>query len=361
MSGDLLKSQLEDIIDGHTSLSYTPGVWEAHKDLYEDPENPDRIILFYSQASWEKSAQDPGSGYAQYWNREHLWPRSYGVGTSGPDNTDLFHLVPANKAVNDTRGNLYFDESDPTDPNFADPAYSIAPDCTMDSDSWEPADGQKGWVARAMFYMTTRYSYLSLVNTPPDPAPNTSSSRMAQLSTLLDWNRRFPPAAKELEVNQRVYENYQFNRNPYIDFPEFADAVWVEGPSWGAWRLAHFSLEELLDVTVSGDAADPDSDGLNNLMEMARYSDPREPDPSPLEMLSNSPGQITIRYLRASDTSQLNLVMVLESSPNMLDWSPVPQDGAVSAPAGTGQQSVTIEAAIPAAESRFYRLSVARP
>lgn len=29
------------------------------------------------------------------WNREHVWPKSYGVGYSGPDFSDLHHLFPA--------------------------------------------------------------------------------------------------------------------------------------------------------------------------------------------------------------------------------------------------------------------------
>ena len=56
-SGNQLKSALNSIIDNHNSVSYTPGVWNAHKDLYEDPDNSDNIILFYSQASVSKSTQ----------------------------------------------------------------------------------------------------------------------------------------------------------------------------------------------------------------------------------------------------------------------------------------------------------------
>ena len=33
-SGTVLKNALNSIIDNHNSLSYTPGVWDAHKDLY---------------------------------------------------------------------------------------------------------------------------------------------------------------------------------------------------------------------------------------------------------------------------------------------------------------------------------------
>ena len=104
-SGSVLKSALNSIIDNHNSLSYTPGVWNAHKDLYEDPDNTDNIILFYSQDSIDKSNQDSGGSPDTYFNREHLWPRSYGISYSGSAYTDLHHLVPVYKGVNSSRSN----------------------------------------------------------------------------------------------------------------------------------------------------------------------------------------------------------------------------------------------------------------
>ena len=216
-SGSELKSALNSIIDNHNSISYTPGVWDAHKDLYEDPNNADNIILFYSQASIDKSNQDSGGSPNTYFNREHLWPRSYGIGTSGSDNTDLHHLVPVYKGVNSARSNKYFDNSDPSQSDYENPTNDLSPNCTANSDTFEPGDAQKGHVARAILYMTTRYDYLELVNTPPSASPSTSDNRMAQLRTLLDWNRKALPALKEKNNNQKIYELYQNNRNPFID------------------------------------------------------------------------------------------------------------------------------------------------
>ena len=361
--GDTLKLTLRDIIDGHTSLSYTPGVWNAHKDLYEDPDNPNNIILFYSQDSISKALQDSGSSPSNYWNREHLWPRSYGVDDTSASNTDIFNLVPAYKGVNSDRNNNYFDYADPTASGYADPAHPLAPLCKeVENLSWEPADGQKGWVARAMFYMATRYSHLNLVSTPPSPAPVTNGTNMAQLSSLLIWNRQFGPTARERTVNQRIFDNYQHNRNPFIDYPEFADAIWVNGPSWGAWRLAHFSLTELLDETVSGDLQDPDGDGLANIIEMARYSDPRSPDSAPLVAKTVNSGSVELSFLRAADTAHLNLAISLQSSPDLVEWDTVPLTGATTDPAGPGQVTVTVTVALPPeGNPEFYRLTVIRP
>lgn len=358
LEGTTLKNTLESVIDGHRRISYSAAE-NAHRDLYEDPNDSSRMILFYSQASWDKDADDPGFGSAEYWNREHLWPRSYGVGDSGDDNSDLFHLVPANKYINSIRGNKFFDVSNPADASYKDPPSSLVPECSSDSNSWEPGDGQKGWVARAMFYMTTRYDYLELVDTPPFPASD--DTLMAQLSVLLDWNRKFLPATKEKEVNQRIYDDYQLNRNPYIDYPEFADAVWVGHPSWGSWRLEHFTLAELLNPAISGDDADPDKDGLANIVEMARYSNPRIRDARPAVEGSISGNAVTLSFRRADSTGNLNLQVVLEVSTNLTSWDPVDLGSAGINPAGPYQEEVVITRNVNAGEIEFYRLRVERP
>ena len=360
LTGTTLKTTLEGIIDGHTVLSYGD-VWVAHKDLYEDPDNSANLILFYSQASISKALQDNGQSPGTYFNREHLWPNSLGIDRDLPMYSDVFNLVPAYKGVNSARGNKFFDNSSPALPGYQDPAHELAPLCKENSYLWEPADAQKGWVARALLYMTTRYVNLILIDTSPLFALNTNESRMAQLSVMLEWNRRFLPAAKEIDVNQRIFDNYQGNRNPYIDFPEFADRIWITGPSWGGWRLEHFSLQELTDELVSGDLADPDADGLTNLMEMARYSDPRAAEAGPVLDFVDTGGSLVIRFVRASDFTSLNLEFILEESPDLLDWSPVDLAGATTDPLDANSETVELAVEVDPANPRFFRLRALRP
>lgn len=356
LNGGTLRAELGDIIDGHNALSYTPGVWTAHKDLYEDPNNSNNIILFYSGASIDKSLQDSGSP-SNYWNREHLWPNSYGIDGSSPRYTDIFNLVPAYKGVNSARGNKYFDET-----ANDNPAHQYAPECHTDSTSWEPADPQKGWAARALFYMSTRYSDLELVDISQSANLSTSQNKMAQLDVALDWNRRFLPSDKEKEVNDRIYTDYQNNRNPYIDFPEFADAVWVGHPSWGSWRLAYFTLGELLDASTSSDEADPDKDGLSNLLEMAMYSNPNAPNQESLSGSINADeSSVVLSFLRASSLDDLNLSLVLEASSDLQTWTEVPLDSAtISAGPTAYQNRIYITRTLNAGEREFYRLRATR-
>ena len=49
---------------------------------------------------------------------------------------------------------------------------------------------------------------------------------MGKLSTLLLWHALDPPDALESNKNDRVYFNYQSNRNPFIDHPEWVEQIW---------------------------------------------------------------------------------------------------------------------------------------
>ena len=369
-SGSQLKSALNSIIDNHTSLSYTPGVWNAHKDLHEDPNNSNNIILFYSQASVSKSTQQGSGGSgAEAFNREHLWPRSYGVGTSGSDNTDIHHLVPTYVSVNSSRGNKYFDYSDPEADGYSSPAYELAPLCTSTSETFEPGDGQKGHVARAILYMTTRYDYLELINTPPSDAPVTDGNQMAQLNRLLKWDRDFLPTNNERLVNQKIFTYYQGNRNPYVDYPELADAVWLEGPSWGKWRLDNFSLSELLDSSVSGDTADPDQDGISNLLERAMYTDPREKNTTDALSAQLINGIFNLSFTRAIDSTNLNASIKLERSSDLSNWTTVDLSEATINTVTPEQEIVTLSlntvssgiSDILIAPAQYYRIVAVNP
>ncbi len=222
-----LKSALNGIIkNGHTVILYD-SLFGPLKVIWQDPANSSRFILAYSAASILKSTPVDITG----WNREHLWPRSRGNGEHlGPDDSDLFHVVPVDWNVNTQRGNLYFDTSNTADSGYTNPAHADAPLCTRDSDSWEPIATQKGDIARTLFYMATRYD-----GTEPNTqdlelvALSPTGPQMGNLNTLLAWHAADPPDAAELARNDLIFTAYQHNRNPFIDHPEYAAAIWGAG------------------------------------------------------------------------------------------------------------------------------------
>ena len=55
--------------------------------------------------------------------------------------------------------------------------------------------------------------------------PDKDSFVMGKLSTLLSWHAEDPVSDEESARNARICTTYQFNRNPFIDHPEFVNCV----------------------------------------------------------------------------------------------------------------------------------------
>ncbi|MFE7507628.1 endonuclease I family protein [Promicromonospora sp. NPDC057488] len=217
LTGEALKAELNDIISVSDSVSYSE-VWDGLMASDEDPANPDNVILLYTG---ESRAKGLNGGDVGDWNREHVWAKSHGdFGTATGPGTDLHHLRPADVQVNGIRGNKDFDDGGS--------AVSGAPGNYTDSDSFEPRDDVKGDVARMILYMAVRWegedSFADLE--PNDTVNNGSAPYHGKLSTLLEWNDADPVSAFEANRNDVIYEQFQHNRNPFIDHPEWADAIW---------------------------------------------------------------------------------------------------------------------------------------
>ena len=218
-SGEGLKQALHEIINKHVDFSYYYSKFIInYSDA--DPANPDNVILFYLQEP--RNASEYGTGGDKI-NREHVWAKSHG-GFSGirPMDGDAFNLRPADASVNTSRSNKDFDNVQP-----GGTQHPEANECWYNSTSWEPGPATKGQVARILFYMATRYEgtngemdleVVDKVSTSPSP-------EHGKLSTLLEWNKQYPPTDFERQRNERIFQMQQ-NRNPFIDHPEFANYIW---------------------------------------------------------------------------------------------------------------------------------------
>ena len=219
LNGEALKSALHNIIKNHTEYSYDE-VWSILQETDEDPSNHNNVRLLYT--GWSYSKNNHG-GSASQWNREHVWPKSHGnFGTSRGPGTDVHHLRPADVTVNSRRGNLDFDNGGS---EYID--GDGATGCNVDSNSWEPRDEVKGDVARMIFYMAVRYDGgngeidLEMVDNT-----NSSGPTLGKMSTLLAWNHQDPPDDFERNRNDIIYSDWQHNRNPFVDYPDFAAWIW---------------------------------------------------------------------------------------------------------------------------------------
>lgn len=216
-TGTPLKTSLHQIIRTNTTLSYDQ-VWDALRATDQDPDNPANVILLYTGRSQSKTTN---GGRVDDWNREHVWAKSHGgFGTATGPGTDVHHLRPTDVSVNAERGNKDFD--------LGGSPVGEAPGNYTDADSWEPRNAVKGDVARMIFYMAVRYQggdgFADLeVN---DSVNNGGNPYIGRLSVLRQWNAQDLPDAFETRRNQVIYDDYQHNRNPFVDHPEWVDAIW---------------------------------------------------------------------------------------------------------------------------------------
>ena len=190
-------------------------------------------------------------------NREHVWCQSRGfkasTGASGPAGTDVHHLISGDGYVNQSIHNNhpygFVDRNkvqsngnkEYTSNNFLGKSLSFS---SSDKNVFEPQDSDKGDIARAIFYMAARYNnlanekgvisefepFLQLANeiTSEDTeySSDTKSVKMGILQDLLVWHHMDPVDEYEIHRNNLIYNNYQHNRNPFIDYPEWVDYVW---------------------------------------------------------------------------------------------------------------------------------------
>ncbi len=235
-TGNELKNALYLIIKDHTALSYD-ALWTAFQ--YTDKKSNGKVWDMYSDipngtAPYEFtfSSDQCGnySGEGVCYNREHSFPKSW-FSDATPMYTDLFHLYPTDGYVNGKRSNYPFGEV--TNPTWTSLNGSELGPCSFPGYSgtvFEPRDEFKGDFARSYFYMATRYHNVisnwssEMLDGTQFPAFTTWAKNL-----LLKWNNDDPVSQKELDRNNIIYSNYQHNRNPFIDHPEYAEQIWGDG------------------------------------------------------------------------------------------------------------------------------------
>lgn len=140
-----------------------------------------------------------------------------------------------------------------------------------------------------------------------------------------------------------------------------ASAV-IEDKPYDAWRFARFTAEQLADADVSGPDADPDADGLANLLEYALGAEPLSADASARAPAAGvDADHLTLAYHAPSGRS--DITYVAEWSTDLVAW----QSGTgiaeeLSRIAGEGGDNVIVRAvaSLSTQPRQFLRLRVSR-
>lgn len=237
LRGESLKTALHNLVEkSHESRSYKQ-LYNAflESDIDREYEGDGSVIDIYSE---RPSQSDPYNyfnrgdtcgqyrGEGQCFNREHIFPQG-AFGKRSPMKSDFFHLYPTDGYVNNIRGSLVFGEvreAEYTSKNGSKMGSSVNADYRRDV--FEPIDEFKGDVARALLYFAIRYE--DRVRSFRHDLLDGSTFQVYRgwiLKTLIKWHKLDPVSAWEIRRND-VGEDFQGNRNPLIDHPEFVSQIW---------------------------------------------------------------------------------------------------------------------------------------
>ena len=244
LSGYALKTELYNIIKDHNAQGYS-AIWNFYDSSARDTyfENDNSILDMYSEKpngsdSYNYTAVSDQcgnySGEGGCYNREHSFPKSWFGGTIEPMNSDVHHIYATDGYVNSKRSNFPFGEvaSASFTSTNGSKLGSAASSLNYSGTVFEPIDEFKGDFARAYFYMATRYENVigtwQTKTTSSNAVLNGSSNQVFEswvVAMLLNWHNSDPVSQMELDRNQAAFE-FQGNRNPYIDHPEFVEMIW---------------------------------------------------------------------------------------------------------------------------------------
>ena len=196
---------------------------------------------------------DPGSSSGQVkcfysgkstssFNREHVWAQSLSGSTSnsstnlyGSDygGSDIHHLRPAISSYNSLRSNAAFGVVYGPKSGMSTIPHTSGKNNYITGAVIEPIDSIKGDVARIVMYMYmhysssicndgSTYSFVGAMNIHYIMGPNDKNECF---DLLREWNALDPVDDYERNRNE-VAASKQGNRNPFIDHPTYADAIW---------------------------------------------------------------------------------------------------------------------------------------
>ncbi|MDR2822872.1 MAG: endonuclease [Acholeplasmatales bacterium] len=220
-----ISSLRELLTSGFIKHSYNEAGKGAILIEADTPYKEDYVLGIYDGTHFERDWKN-GTNF----EREHVWCNSRlgmdRVTSSGKNQASDLHNLRAiggvhSTTINQKRSDRYF-VNDELNPYIGH---------TVGTNAFYPGANDKGDVARILLYMYVMYDFLKLesnLNVLNNYSPyQMSSAAIGDLSVLLAWNIEDPVDDFERHRNDIIY-NYQHNRNPFIDHPEYFSIILSE-------------------------------------------------------------------------------------------------------------------------------------
>ena len=198
----------------------------AYVNVDYDLNNESNIICYYDGNSM---SGDWGDG--NQFNREHVWPQSFGASDTQPMGYDMHSVRPCLPSTNSSRSNKGYGET--TGTHIYDPDKST----NKNYSNYNPQNlgSYRGDAARMIMYDYLCYGEAggnknSLYNGKAQVLQSfgTGDEKIFEsLHIMLKWHMQDPPSLTEMVRNDGA-QDYQGNRNPLIDYPELAIQVFLD-------------------------------------------------------------------------------------------------------------------------------------
>ena len=233
----------------------------SYIDVDKDLNTSGNIIGYYDGRSMSGTW---GTGY----NREHTWPQSKGANKNITMGHDMQSVRPTSTSVNSDRGNTAYGEGvnyyDPNDVKINNTNYK-----TINMGSY------RGDAARVILY---DYIVYGSVGNYKNSLFNGNAQLLNKLGTegvfesltiLVKWHMQDPPSLTEMVRNDGA-QQYQGNRNPFIDYPELVIQMFKNNAS-----ITTYNVQYTTDATVQPRYAYTTKDGFITYLSYADGTHPQ--------------------------------------------------------------------------------------
>ena len=218
---------------GFTTLGYD-GLLDVYP--YSDVNDDGTIHDYYSKTTHYHmgDANKSYSAEGDSFNREHSIPKSWWGGSKANQGCDVYIVVPTDGYVNNRRSNFPFGLTNGETYKSHGDYCKLGPSLISSynsTDVFEPGDDKKGDFARIHFYALTKWD--NAWNWTQGNGGSTFSGSLNvnmgltdyALNLFLQWHSQDPVDDYERNKND-VAVQYQHNRNPYVDHPEWVNSIW---------------------------------------------------------------------------------------------------------------------------------------